>query len=700
MAITEVKINGKTEKIHTVYDLDYIALVKLIRENSVSYKRQYMKESIEYFNTFMTFDIESTSVNNVDKPYGFMYIWQACIAENIVVMGRTWEEFLILLENISKPFEHNCTRMVVYVHFLPFEFQFIRNFIEISELFALDKRKVVKFLANDFFEFRCSWKLSNMNLKKFTEHTQYPKMDGEEFNYAEFRTPFTELSNDEIAYAYCDVRGLYQAISRLIEDSVYNIATLPLTSTGFLRKEVKKQIHSNQRNRYILRNTSLSADQYQLCKLALRGGNAHANPMMSNTNVCEETGYGRISSKDMSSAYPAVIMQEKFPVTPLVRVLNTPDELVNIGKAFLAIITFKNFCIKTLSTIPYVASAKRISIKGGRYDNGRVLSATEITLALTDIDYQLIKSQYNYDSVESFDIFAANYDYLPDEYRSYVFERYIKKCNLNGKDEYLYAKEKNKINGLFGMMLTDIVHDEIIYSPDSDTPFVKQKADIEEQIEKWYSGRSIFLAYQWGLWVTAYCRQRLQKAIDGLGPDIIYCDTDSAKYIGEHEELFQDLNKEILEKTAKCGFNTEYTRKDGKHFSLGLWENDKNTPYKAFKTLGSKKYCYIDSKDEFHITVAGLSKIQGARYILTHAHSSPLELFTIGTVVPPGESGRTTAHYDDRTCPYKLVVKDPTLKKNVTFTTASSIAIENVAYTFGITDEYAELLEDLDKPLT
>jgi hypothetical protein len=108
--------------------------------------------------------------------------------------------------------------------------------------------------------------------------------------------------------------------------------------------------------------------------------------MMANEDISEENGYGKIFSKDMSSAYPAVIMQEKFPITPFVRVLNTPDELLKIGKAFIGVITFHDFHLKTLSTIPYVASAKRISIKNGRYDNGRVLSAKEITLALTDID--------------------------------------------------------------------------------------------------------------------------------------------------------------------------------------------------------------------------------------------------------------------------------------------------------------------------
>lgn len=51
-----------------------------------------------------------------------------------------------------------------------------------------------------------------------------------------------------------------------------------MTSTGFLRREVREAMKKNYRNWYLIQHTQLTAAQYLLCKMALRGGNAHANP--------------------------------------------------------------------------------------------------------------------------------------------------------------------------------------------------------------------------------------------------------------------------------------------------------------------------------------------------------------------------------------------------------------------------------------
>lgn len=416
-----------------------------------------------------------------------------------------------------------------------------------------------------------------------------------------------------------------------------------------------------------------------------------------------------IFSKDMSSAYPAVMLQKKFPMSRFVNTSVSSDsellsEIDKGERCYLIDCRFIGLKIKTMQTIPYIASAKAIPpIRGARYDNGRILCADEVGLVLTDIDFKIIAEQYTYDEVKIDNIYSAKYDYLPNEFRQYIFDRYIKKCELkptNGwrkGDKYLYAKEKNKINANFGMTLTDIVHDIIEYVESYEgCPFTKEKPSTEEALIKHYKSKSTFLVYQWGLWVTAWCRYRLQQAINGVGYGAIYCDTDSVKFIGDHEELFERLNNEILEETAKCGFDTEYTREDGVHFSLGLWEDDDGTPYKAFVTLGSKKYAYIDSDSELHITVAGLSKEKGCEWLKRHGG---IKDFAVGTVIPPGKSGRTSAHYQDSPSPRTIRIFDPQQKKWVNIITGSSIAIENVPYTFGITDEYSELLESLDKPI-
>lgn len=430
----------------------------------------------------------------------------------------------------------------------------------------------------------------------------------------------------------------------------------------------------------------------------------------------------------MSSAYPAVMLQKKFPMSRFVnsKIRSESELKAAIAKgeyAYLISCEIKNINIKTECTIPYIAWAKTLTNqrKNVRKDNGRVLSADSIGMVITDIDYRIISQQYNYKE-EDFHIdaiYRAKYDYLPNEFRSYIFDRYIRKCDLKVDDkgiwehgdEYLYNKEKNKINANFGMTLTDIIHDEILYEPAKPdkygNPFKKVEQEKDFALRKHYKSRSTFLVYQWGLWVTAWCRYRLQQAIVGVGYDAIYCDTDSVKYFGfvtddgkpfdRHADVFERLNNEILQETAVCGFDTEYTRPDGKHFSLGLWEDDKHTPYQQFVTMGSKKYGYIDSESEFNITVAGLSKEKGAKYLLECENG--IEGFKAGTRVPAGRSGRTSAHYQDLPAPTIIKVFDPQQKKWVKVVTGSSVAIKNVPYKFGITDEYNELLEELDKPI-
>ena len=276
MAI-EIELYGNTEIIETPNTYNYIDFFNKIKHCGMVTKRG--KNARSYYNMYMTFDIETTSVNNVEKPYAFMYLWQACINHQ-VIMGRTWEEWQLFMNNLAAAIQSYDALFVCYVHNLPFEFQFIRNFCSVSELFATAKRKPIKFIMNDVFEFRCSYKLSNMSLDKFignTPNAKYQKMNGEDFDYSIFRTPITKLTNDEYGYAYCDVRGLEEAIDYLLIDDT--LATIPMTSTGYLRREVKKEMLKNPKNRWLVQNVDLSADQYILCKTALRGGNAHANPI-------------------------------------------------------------------------------------------------------------------------------------------------------------------------------------------------------------------------------------------------------------------------------------------------------------------------------------------------------------------------------------------------------------------------------------
>ena len=657
-----------------------------------------------YLSDFATFDIETTTyqmsiIDDEPQYNAFMYQWQFCMDDK-VIMGNTWEEFKSLLEQlrIGLGLSH-AHYFVIYVHNLPFEFQFIRNFVNITQTFSLEKRKVVKCIVNDAFEFRCSYKLSNMSLQKFVSGTPgalYWKKSGD-LDYSKIRTPSSALTNEETAYCYNDVRGLREAIKHLLISEHDTLAQIPMTSTGYVRREFRSAINENKRNHFIFKELALDPFQYALLKTATRGGNCHCNPTMSgaldNRNV-----FSNVSSYDMSSAYPAVMTQCKFPMSPFLK--RSPkksilDKLIREEKQALIIdCIFHNIHIKTLKTVPYIPKAKTTKLCMPRIDNGRVLSAEICGMVITDIDWRIISSQYEFSEVEILNLYSAKYDYLPLELRNKVIEQYNNKCTLKFGDSYLYNKYKNKINADFGMMLTDICRREITYDPahpdKNGNPFSLEPWDIEGSMAKYYKSRNSFLAYQWGVWVTAHCRRRLQQAIDIVGIDAIYCDTDSLKFLNNHDSDFEKLNDIILQEADACQLLTscDVTDPDGKlhHYQLGVWEKEKT--YETFKSLGAKKYAYTYPGDPLlHITVAGLSKSKGSEWLSKHGG---MKMFRADTLVPAGHSGRTVSSYIDYTKPYYLDFQGEHIL------TGSAIAIYNTSYTFSITSEYQELLADLE----
>ena len=703
-SVTQVLSDGSTvtDRIYTIHDFPFEDTCAKI----LSY-RYCGAHQTAYLSDFATFDIETTTyqmsiIDNEPQYNAFMYQWQFCIDDK-VIMGRTWDEFLELLETLRvKLGLYHAHYLVIYVHNLPFEFQFFRNFIRLSSVFCIERRKVVKCIVNDAFEFRCSYKLTNMSLGKFVSSTpgalywkKKSKKGMSDLDYKKIRTPTTPLTNDELAYCYNDVRGLREGIAHLLHSEKDTLASIPLTSTGYVRREFRSAINKNPRNHYIFRELRLDPFLYALLKTATRGGNCHCNPTMSggldNRNV-----FNNVSSYDMSSAYPAVITQCKFPMSPFIRRSNDRsiiDKLVKSGThALLIDCVFYNLKIKTLETLPYVPKAKCTKLWDERIDNGRVLSAEFCGMVLTDIDWKIITSQYDFTHVDILNLYSAKYDYLPMELRQKVIEQYNDKCTLKFGDQYLYNKYKNKINADFGMMLTDICRREITFDENSkENPFTLEPWDIQGSMDKYYASRNSFLSYQWGVWVTAHCRNRLQQAIEAVGGDSIYCDTDSLKFIGNHDDDFKALNDKILKEAEKCQLMTSCDvmnpeTHELEHFQLGIWEKEKT--YASFKSLGAKKYAYTYPGDpDLHITVAGLSKEKGAKWLTAHGGMAK---FRSDTQIPAAHSGRNVSQYVDHSKPYTLYFKGEKIK------TGSAIAIYEVPYTFSIASEYAQLLADIE----
>ena len=684
----------KTERNETIYqhsDIDQ-AILDRIQLHMLD-KGTVRGKGRTYFNDFMTMDIETSTVGrSTDNPIAFTYSIAVYIAD-ICILFRTWRQYMEFIRDLNRTLNlTRYNRLACYVHNLPYEFQFMRNFMHIEEVFATQPRKVVKCFSTGI-EYRCSYKLTNMGLARFTASIPniiHGKLSGEDFDYSKLRTPRTNLTPSELDYIFNDVAGLYEALDYTIKNDEYNIATIPNTSTGFVRNELRYAMSRNPENRHIFINTRLDQELYGLMRTARRGGNTHCNPVYSCLELADMT------SKDMSSAYPAVMVEKKFPMTPFLPV--APRRLTDFEQyveeyACILDVTFYNIEVKNLDTIPYIPKAHCTQFSSGEGDfvgdNGRVLRATYISMVLTDIDYKIIRDTYNYTKVECRRCYCSKYDYLPMELRKLILKQYFDKTTLKDKDPYLYMKQKNKFNANFGCMLTDICQDEVVYHENSCTPFTYEKEDTyEAQLDRYYSSRNSFLSYQHGVWVTAWCRYRLQKAINALGTDMVYCDTDSVKFFDSSANrlLFDELNAEILDDINKCGLECSVTYK-GRKYTLGLWESDGD--YKSFKSMGAKKYCYIDDKDEFHITVAGLSKSKARDWLEKHGG---MDAFEEGTIVPKENSGRTSALYND----YERV-RNLTLKNGEVIEVGSNMVITDVTYQFSLTEDYSNLLQNIQE---
>lgn len=98
-----------------------------------------------YTNDFITMDIETSTIGrSTDHAVAFTYSIAVYITGKCLLF-RTWRDYKWFIDKLSEVL--NLTkyhRVVCYVHNLPYEFQFMRNFMHIDEVFATQPRKVVK----------------------------------------------------------------------------------------------------------------------------------------------------------------------------------------------------------------------------------------------------------------------------------------------------------------------------------------------------------------------------------------------------------------------------------------------------------------------------------------------------------------------------------------------------------------------------
>lgn len=651
-------------------------------------------------NNIYTFDIETSSYYILDgKVYSskyydklskkekekcekrtHMYIWMFGI-NDIVYYGRTWDELKKFLRNLDNAVPE---KKFLFIHNLAFEFQYLKSIFSFDSVMARKSRKVMTCTMADYnIVIRCSYMMSNVALQFLPKIFKLPveKKVGD-LDYTKVRNPNTPLTDLELGYCEYDCLVLYHYILKELE--VYDdVKHIPTTNTGKVRRELQDLVRNKfEYKRMVKKAVNINPIIYNRLTEAFLGGYTHANWIYADEVL------KNVDSYDISSSYPFVLVTEKYPSSEFKICKLRSHYDINPHFAYLLVIKFKH--VRSKYNNSFISSSKCRNLKGAKYDNGRLISADEFEMTLTDIDFKFYLDTYDFD-YEIIEAYYSTKSFLPRTLINFILDKYVGKTELKGvkgrEDEY--GRIKSMYNSIYGMSVTNNIRDEVNYN-DKTKMWEEIPLTNDEIVEKLESEKKkAFLSFAYGVWVTAYARDNLLRRVIENDDYVVYCDTDSAKLVeGYDTSVFEEYNKGIIEKIKNVASilkldEDKYSPCDieGHKHMMGIFEKECN--YDEFITQGAKKYAYkIDGK--IHITVSGVPK-RGASALKS------LDEFRDDFIFKYEDTGKQLGLYIDEQSPVEV---EDYLGLKYLITDRSGVCILPNTYELSKSYDYTNLLSD------
>lgn len=661
------------------------------RYNIIQRKKEFFADTI------ITFDSEATSYFFVDGEWvtddgqhdvteaadrrAVLYIWTMTI-NGISYYGRTLNELREFLIQISAYL--GGATAVIYVHNLGYDFEFFSHLFSDWTVFARKShRPIYARLPALNIEFRCSLFLTGMTLEKTAKSlsVEHLKRAGD-LNYSSARLPNTPLTPRELGYVEFDVLCLHDIISKYVQ-KYGDVVNIPLTQTGEVRRVVKKEILNNFNHLQKMKEISRDFDIYKHLTRLFAGGVTHLNYLFNNEIV------ENVQSFDRRSSYPAVMCLEKFPLGKFVKYDGQITDSADFF-AYFGLLKIQN--LQSRSAWDYISLSKCEKVVRGICDNGKLFAADYVEIWVTDVDFEIIKNTY-IGEFEVTNLYRAPKKFLPLKFVNFILELYANKTelkNVAGREDD-YAKSKQFINSLYGMTVTNNIRDEVTFVNNEWGENVLTDDDIEQRL----NDEKPFLPYAVGVWVTAFARRELFKIVNKIGNTAVYVDTDSVKSVGDISEIIAEYNRELFTKIENVcnvrGLDRRLffpTAPDGTVCPLGEFASE--GIYEKFKSLGAKKYCYVQNGD-FHQVIAGCAK-KWREFLpdgttAEHAVLTSMDEFRKGAVY---EHGRNVHWYLNNQPSTTLT--DYLGNKWTTDGGEGGVCIANSTYSLGISTDYAEFL--------
>ena len=616
--------------------------------------------------------------------------------------GRTPEDFCKCIKRLRHFMPTDCM-LRLYAWNLGYDYTFLQYFL-INEFgkptkeFYLSSHKPLYVEYANNIRLQDAYMLGNCKLDVFLkQYGESSVQKTDDWDYEKIRNQNTKLTYEEWEYACHDVLGACIAICNFLYVLSNNrwipLDDAPNTSTGIVRKEsmkwmtdpeyYKKQIadvewdykkvgdgctKKDAKKRFV----DVSPESYyrmNQLECVYNGGYTHANK-----HILWETQED-VVAYDFASSYPARMMTEKFPVNKFKSTEKeySVDEFLTefpVDKDYAyGLVAFENLRLKDPNCpYPYAQVSKIICehklektiISSGKLvDNGRIISMPKCKMRLSNLKLDLIARYYTWDRSLVWDIqYSRDMDYLPIEFRNYIWSLWIAKCKLKPKEKEsayyssLYKLSKSKLNSLYGMCVQKSIKDEVVldyttgefsisaYAEDIETEYKKQYLQLNDNDEVRGGNNPRVLPYVWGVLITEYAQRSLFdliELVDNPVKNYAYCDTDSvyAKYGSISDEKLEQYNNKCKQKLIDSGYGAVVV--DGEELWLGIAELDgcysgatfghskcyikmyagSDSVMYQHPTLRKKIDGYIKKKLDgtYEITVAGVPKDTGSKLV-------------------------------------------------------------------------------------
>lgn len=577
--------------------------------NNILYKRRPGRgDNLSYNDIFIMADFETSKKVDCENNHIVAFtISLRAFQQNIATLwGRTPTDFIECLIWLMDAM--NGDETIIYFHNLSYDWVFIRKFLFREFGYPVKQLNTKShYPINIIFEngliIKDSLILAQRSIEKWAKdlNVEHQKAVGK-WDYTKIRTQHEILSEDELLYIECDTLAGVECLDATAITLNKNVGTMPYTSTGIPREDVKK-IAKKNRGKELFNNIVMSYDDYLQCEKCFHGGFTHANR--------HEIGFiNNAICYDFNSDYPFQLLARKFPMerfTPLSDknykfILDNMDEYAFMFKCCM----IKPHLKTDTLPMPALQYSKCTYIINPILDNGRVLCADYAEIYITEQDLFVIMQQYVF-YVEPLckEVKCARKEYLPRWLTDYIYSLYRDKTMLKGGDPVLYAIAKAKLNSVYGMHVQKNIRQTI--AEDYITGEYWQMAEEPKELyNKYISKHGQVLPYQWGVWVTAYAFKSIFElggcvADDGIW---LYSDTDSAYATKWNNDKIQKYNNKCMEMLKANGYGAIIY--NDREYWLGVAELD--GIYSEFISCGAKRYASRVDDSHVKITVAGVPK--------------------------------------------------------------------------------------------